>query len=669
MDPKRKKLIRRKSSLRDLDSVQLRRKELDNEDYDRRLLQQAEALWVNLAGFRARRARNVRFLYKDQWGDTITVNGKTMTEREYLVSQGNYPYVSNQISHKVATISGIITKEQYEPVASARDRKEQQYGELFTECLQANGQVNEMNTLFENALTEYLTGGCAILRETYEWRNGREDSWTDIVNPNFMFFDSAMRDPRLTDVNFIGEIHDITFNELCTKFVTDPSEYDVLKEIYVNEAMTWREADTQDINEKNNPEHLDFREPSDRNYCRVYEIWKKESRAIYRVHDMEEGTYETVLAEDKLTLRELERINKEREATNRERLAIAKRANVPESEVKLLGLIDYKDNFQMESYWYCRFLAPDATVLWEGESPFPDHLHPYSLVATPLIDGLMVGLVSQSVDTQKGVNRALVMNDWQTRAGLKGVTMVPKTLVPKEMDYNEFAEQWTSMDGMIFYEPKAGLEPKQYFPSARSFDAAGLIKLLTSLDDTFVTGAMEGKTPYSGTSATLYQQQTLNSSTPIASLLDRFRNFMNKVNTKKLKYIIEWYDEKRLFEIAGNVASLEGVELDLTDVGHVEFDLKIRQGAELPTLRAQANDYLLQFFNANAITLEDVLKCGDFQFADTLLQSLQARQQQVQQMGMPPAQPGAQGDVNPAIAEQAAQQGPPAIQAPRPLIQ
>ena len=78
-----------------------------------------------------------------------------------------------------------------------------------------------------------------------------------------------MKDPRFWDASLMGEIHDVTFNELCAKFVTSESDYDILKDIYTNESSVFADNDINDATKKHELATLDFRTPIDRTLCRV----------------------------------------------------------------------------------------------------------------------------------------------------------------------------------------------------------------------------------------------------------------------------------------------------------------------------------------------------------------------------------------------------------------
>lgn len=612
-----------------MDSVKNRRKKLGiDKETDQQLLIRCETLWNNLYEFREQRARAMRFTYGDQWGDYITVNGVTMKQRDYVAAQGNVALQSNQIATKVNTIAGLLVKEQNEPVCYARDRKEQQYGELLTQALHANCNKNKMNILYINAMEEFIIGGLTIMRESYDWKNGRQDSWTDIVNPNYFFFDSTMKDPRFWDAALMGEIHDVTFNELCARFVTKESDYDLLREIYTNEASVFADNDIVDATKKHDLVTLDFRTPIDRTLCRVYEIWTKEARPRIRIHDTSRGTLEKINADDAEARKWIKQ-------TNESRTAIAKQAGWAKAPL-------LETEFFIDTYWHCKFLAPDGSILWEGESEYPDRMHPYSICATPFTDGRISGYIADAIDHNLAINRAITLHDWIVRAQVKGVTMIPKALVPDDMSYDEFAAQWTSIDGLIFYEAKPGVDsPKVFHGSAINFDAARLVEMYKGLMDDSIaaSGALQGKQPYSGTSASLYAQQTANSSTPIASLMAKFHAFMEDVSTKKAKNIAAFYDEARLRSIVGSIDGIFDAEnLNLNEVADIEFDLNIKESTETPMYRMISNDYLMQFFQAGAISIEDLLEFGTFPFADKMLQNIQARQAEAQaaQQGQTP---------------------------------
>jgi hypothetical protein len=78
-----------------------------------------------------------------------------------------------------------------------------------------------MEILLKHALEDYLVGGVMVCRETYEDRTQEiEDSWTDYIEPNYVFWEGGS-DPRHLDLSLIGVLHDESINDLYKKFAKE----------------------------------------------------------------------------------------------------------------------------------------------------------------------------------------------------------------------------------------------------------------------------------------------------------------------------------------------------------------------------------------------------------------------------------------------------------------
>lgn len=613
---------RNKRNITITDSVEYRKQQLGDPERDMSLLEHCCTLWQNLEPFRRRRARALRFVYGDQWGDTITVKGKTMTERTYISSVGNVALQTNQLKKIVETISGVYVKEQNEPVCKARAREEQVYGELMTTALQTNWQINDMPLVVDTSIKEVLIGGFAATRECYEYRDGETDSWTDVCHPNYMIFDSTMKDPRYKDMELIGEIHDITFGRFCEKFATSREDVEKFAEWYRSESSPmWFEETIEDINSKHDNDEMTFWTPKDRNLCRVYEIWRKESRDRYRVHDENSGELYMINADDKESIANIE-------AENASRLALGRAQGWPEDEIPL---IRYKENFFVDTYWYGRFMTPQGYILWEGPSPYEERRHPYSIIMLPMVDGQITSYLSDAIDQNIAINRLLTLHDWMMRAGLKGVTFVPADMVPDNMTNDEFAEQFTTIDGVVFYEPKKhGLKPETFYGHTGTLNLAEIVKMMSDLMESSVSvnSAIRGENVKSGTAAQLYAQQTQQSATPLASLMMRLGVFVKHMASLKLANIKKFYNPQRFEDIAGMLANLSmEASVNYRMAGNVEYDLSIAQSQATPIYRALKTEILMQFAANGFIPPRFVFEFGDIPGADEILQRLDAMQQ------------------------------------------
>ena len=629
-----------------MDSVKVRKKELRIKDKDVALLQRCETVWNNFDEFRQQRARGNRFYDGDQWADIITVNGKSMTYREYLMSTGNVVIQTNQIKNRVDTIVGVMVKEKNEPVCHAIDRDEQQYGEIMTESLQANCDKNVMSELYIKWLKDVCNGGLAVSYESYDDHSGpnrRLDSWSQYINPNMVFFDGDAVDPRFWDFSIIGRFFYGSFEDICAQFARKPSDFDVLKDIYNNQSSVYKIEESKEFTDKFDDANLVFMRSSNPTRCFVCEVWTKETRARIRLHDTNAGTEEIIDADDTA-------YRKQVKAENERRKRLAQQAGWGLEDVPYIIGDGYgkdeeeRSGFFIDTFWYCRFLAPDGTILWEGESPYADRSHPFNLCIFSYIDGRIVGYTHDAIDHNMAMNRAFITNEWLTRTQAKGVTVVPKAIVPKDITYEDFARSWTSIDDLVFIDMKPGQEklmPQTFFGAAQNYNVAQLISTIQNLmeNGSPVNGALQGKNPGSGTSGTLYAQMTTNASTPVAALMEQFHNFIITVLYKKMKNIAMFYDTERFESIAGRIDSITDMaNLNLNDIADMEFDLRIKESADTPVFREMQEQDLLLFLQAGFISYEEYIEASSKPYVDKILQKRQARQaemEDMQQAGIP----------------------------------
>lgn len=599
------------------------------------VLMEAQHYWNEMDQFRKDRQRNKRYTYGDQWDDKICVDGKTMTEEEYIKQQGNVPLKNNLIRRLVRNVLGVYRSQSKEPTCVARDRDEQKLGETMSTILQCNMQLNRMSEVYARTMEEFLISGFIAHRKSYGWRNGKEDCWTDYVQPNNFFIDNNMRDFRGWDVGCLGEVHDISFGQLCEQFAEAPEDYRKLKDIY-----KW--ADSKEYiasyAEKfgySRLDNFDFLFTSEPGRCRVIEVWCKEQKPRYRCHDYLNGDIYKIDEED---------YYKDVVAINEQRMQMAEASGMPAEEVPLI-----KATWFMDDYWYFYYLSPFGHILKEGETPFEHGSHPYIFKAYPFIDGEIHSFVSDVIDQQRYTNRLITLYDWIMRASAKGVLLMPEDCLPDGVSMEDIAESWAEFNGVILFKPsKTGQMPHQVANNSTNIGITELLNLQLKFfeDISGVNGALQGKPGFSGQSASMYNQQVQNSTMSLLDMLECFSYFVIDGAYKDVKNIQQFYDGKRVFNIAGKSGTQ--IEYDPKKIRDVEFDLSITESTTTPAYRQLANDVLMQLWQAQAISVEQLLEHGDFPFADDLLQSLQSQKEQIQQGQLPQA-------VSPQIMQKAQQ--------------
>lgn len=604
----------------EIDTVVSAKRYGDRRAFD--ILMEAQYYWSQMDDFRKDRERNKRYTYGFQWDDMICVDGKSMSEEEYIKSQGNVPLKNNLIRRLVRSVLGVYRSQSKEPTCTARDRDEQKLGETMSTILQCNMQLNRMNDVYARTMEEFLISGFIVHRKSYGWRNGKEDCWTDYVQPNNFFIDNNMRDFRGWDVSVLGEVHDISFGQLCEQFASSPQEYRQLRDIYKWAARKDYIATYAERFGYSRLENYDFLFTSEPGRCRVIEIWRKEQKPRYRCHDYQNGDIFKIDEEDyaQVVLTE-----------NEERMRMAKEAGMPEDEVPLI-----KATWFVDDYWYFYYLSPFGDILREGETPYEHGSHPYVFKAYPFIDGEIHSFVADVIDQQRYTNRLITLYDWIMRASAKGVLMMPEDCLPDGVSIDDIAESWTEFNGVIVYKPsKSGKVPEQVANNSTNIGIAELLNMQLKFfeDISGVTGALQGKPGYSGESASHYNQQTENATKSLLDLLECFSCFVVDGAYKDVKNMQQFYDSKRVFNIAGKSGAQ--IEYDLKKIRDVEFDLSITESTSTPAYRHLANDMLMQLYQSQAISVEQLLEHGDFPFADELLQSIKSQKEQLEQGKVP----------------------------------
>lgn len=475
------------------------------EEKDEELLTRALDCWNSLREFRIDRERCKRFTYGDQWDDMIEDKGIRMKEEEYIRRQGNMPLKNNLIRRLVRNVLGVFRNKWELPVCIARDPSEQSRAASVNCLLEYNQQLNRLEEIYARTMEEFLISGMAVNKKWYGRRCAKTDCWTDIVSPANFFFDTTCRDFRGGDISIIGEIHEVTPEEICSAFAKDSADVDFILRLTGCPANTTRPtADNRVLH-------------------RVTEIWEKKKVMKYLYHDFSSGQRFTV------------------EINGRSH---QKTENHPGLACRLI----------FEDEWHYTFLTEEGYVLARGKSPYNNSMHPYIFKAYPFIDGEIHSFVSDIIDQQKLTNRLISMYDWILRASAKGVLLFPEGSLPDGVDINDVAEEWSRFNGVIIYRPKPGVAlPQQISSRATDIGITELLEIQMKMmeDISGVNGALQGKLDNGSMSGTLYNQQTQNSLTSLTDLLKSFDDFIHIATLADIENMRRFYPERKLKAIIG----------------------------------------------------------------------------------------------------------------------
>lgn len=470
---------------------------------------QAQACFLSLATFRRDRERNKRYHYGNQWSDKIEVEGRLMTEAQFLRAQGSEPLKNNLIRRLVRNVIGVNAARALRPCCHMSAGDHSGATDAIDALLRHNESINRLDSLMMRTLEEFLISGMAVHRKWYGQRQNRAGCWTDYVAPDCVFFDSSIRDFRAWDCQLIGEVHDIPFADVCSQFAKSADQLRRLRDIYdhshdLNDIESnWQQFG---IEQSPSPSFLLPRQPG---RCRVIEVWRREVRTG----------------------------------------------------------VDADGRWGLVSEWHYYFLSPGGDVLAHGTSPYRHGSHPYALKAYPLIDGEIHSFVSDVIDQQRYINRLITMYDWTVRASAKGVLLLPSACIPHGTDPRDMARVWSKFNGVMVYASNDHNDaPKQVANAAANSAISDLLSLQMKFfeDVSGVNGALQGNLANNAMSAKLYDRQTQNATAALTDVLDTFNQFVVDGAYKDTSNMLQFYTPQRIAEITGYTKPLSAEENSFT---------------------------------------------------------------------------------------------------------
>lgn len=586
---------------------------------DLRLRNRCENAWNRFLPVREARERTMKYTFGDQWSDIIEYKEGRMTERQYILEKNNIPLQNNIMISIFNTVSGLYEKQGVEPTCFARTPDSQWLSDMMSVALQANWQDTQNAEIMKAVFKDYICGGVALTRETYEEREQWWDTWTDYVNPNYIGLEIGS-DPRHHDIILICELHDVSREDLYNKFARQ--EYgltrgilDEIFEIDHNEEF----GVSADQNDSLSLDNVSFSSPSNKNCVRVIECWYKKTKTRYQCVDPIATNAND--ARFRVEVNDIDNVK----AENIKRKKIYDEAGVPVEERAYITATLFEDVF----WQYC-FMSPDGTILCEGECPFEYHSHPYTIKLYPFVNGEVHPFLGCIIDQQRYINRLVVMHDMAARSAAKGITIIPKDCIPDDMDPREFADQFTEYEGLVIYETSRinpNVRPEVITSNAVQIGTTELLQLQLQLtrDITNVNGALQGKTPSAGTSAARYQMEIQNSSTSLFSILNDMAYMAEQIAYKKVSNIKQFYDDGRQIINSDNTQTMSYDRMSARDV---KFKISIKESGATAAVAQQANDVGMQLLQMGAIDALTFLQGSTLPFKDIYIKAIQDRQAQ-----------------------------------------
>lgn len=580
------------------------------------LLQRCYDNWMALSQVREQRKRNIRYKNGDQWSDSVDdpdFKGRTIREDVLIKRKGQLPLKHNIIGQVVRNLTGQMLANPSQSVVYARNEEDQSMSEMFTNALNACHHLNNVRKLDIAILEELILSGigCVKVRYDYVHEKNRSDGKIEPVNVNRLFFNKDVEDPRLFDLNFIGQMHDYTLDEIITSFASSSGDEMRIREIF---SQSHGSDTTLHKVGESNADSINFYTSSSISKYRVYEIWQREGRWVNYVHDPLDATQEIT----ELSRAEIDKINIQR-------IESARKVGGTGDEVPLIEFFE-----KYEYYWSVKFIDSQGYLLKTMISPFTHESHPYALAVMPMIDGEFQSYVADLIDMQRYINRLIVMIDFVMGASAKGVLMIPEDCIPDGYSADDFAQEYIKTNGVIVYKPSnKGNLPMQITTNSTPSSAWNMLQTQLGLIEKVsgVSEVMQGRGVSSSTPASLYAQQVSNSQLNFRVVFEAFSSFTRERDEKLLKTLMQFYTDKRVVDISGASASLGARYWDPIEAKKIlDFNLVVTQSFDTPVYRMQFEERLLAMLNGRFIDFKMYLKNSSLPFAKSMLAQIDAQQ-------------------------------------------
>lgn len=595
-------------------------RERNQEDLE--ALEQFANDWHSLEEMRRKMRRSEMYAWGDQWGDLVRDpdTGQMITEGELIKKNGKVPLKNNMIAPIWNNIEGQCRTAQVKPVCVVRDQREAKLGEMVSIAVEYVHDINEAGELDVATLKSNATAGVMAQRIEYgvNPRNCKQDVWLYPVDPKRLFFDTSVEDPRMWDMTRVGELYDMTIEDVIATFGKFVPEQE-LRSIY-GEGGNYLDSNALNGDKLNN---LNFYTPAQPNMCRVILGWRLENRPdTFRWHDWERGSFGYA----KLSERHL--IDEE----NERRKEYYTSQGVAEEDAPLIDI----EEGETEHVWVFRYMTPWGHCLYKGDSPYWHGEHNYVLGVYHMTSGHLYNYFEQFIDQQRSINRTATLIDFMRGASSKGVMVVDETAF-ESMTREEIVDEYVRWNGVLFVKPKNGVNVRDVVhqinggaSTAGDYELLNLqLRLINEISG--VNSAMQGQAPNSGTPAALYAQQVQNSSLNLKGLFGSLTAFRRRRDTKVMQTIQQYYNEPKYLDLAGRDYSEEAKWYNPDKVKNALIDLTVTEGNNSPAYQMLANDYLFELFRGKAIDLPMLLENTSYPFATKLLEAVKRKEQQAQE--------------------------------------
>ena len=581
----------------------------------------------SMYSYRKQADRSARYYKGEQWGDPVEIRDrcgcvKTITEEEYIKSQGRPALKHNLIRPIVRNVLGQYRDAPYKSMVYSSDEGGQAAADQMSVKL---NDVLRYNDSWERDAREYesfLVTGAAIYNTGYAYDPVLRQPmpFFRAIDYHRYFQNPDAVDVAGKDVHFCGDFIDIPLDEVKSCYAHNRAQEKAIEDIYHHESYVLPVM--YDAFVQANPAAKSFLGTANDGNCRVVRVCRMEGFWDLTVQDYADASYDTY------STREFPDKEEEIEAEIARRKKMAADMGIdyedPYNQLKIV----YQKKYVRR--WVYYHLSPWGHILWQAENPYQHNSHSYVAKFYPLFQGQAYGMVYDLIDQQRMINRMLINLDFAMSASQQGVLIVDENSLTDDMDIEDIAEEWVKYRGVIKLKLKDGAQiPVQLAGHQVNIGQFEMVNLMMKLmmDISGVQGAMQGKAPSAGTPASLYSQQVSNSQINVLDYAEAYAWFVEQRDYKFIQMIQQFMGDG--YSPAPEGADENAKFYNSAEVRKYKLKNAVRRSMDTSVVRLFHEQLIANLLMGGAATIQQYAQMG-VPFGQDLLGKLSQAQAQLQ---------------------------------------
>lgn len=578
--------------------------------------------------------RSADYYKGNQWGDKVEIKDrfgcvKTITEEEYIKSQGRPALKQNLIRPIIRNVLGQFRSSPYESIVFSSDEAGQDAADQMSVKLSDVKRYNDSTERDVREYESYLNTGAALYYTgfAFDAEVGEPIPFFRALDYHRYFQNPDAADVAGKDVHFCGDFVDLPLEEIKSMYAHNDAQEDALEEIYYHDSLVLPVMYSAFV--EANPSAKTFLGGANNGTGRVIRVCRLEGGWDLTVHDYADASFETY------SLREFPNKEKEIEAEIARRKKMATDMGVDYDDTANQLKIVYEKKYIRR--WMYYHLSPWGHILWQAENPYQHNSHCYVAKFYPLFQGQVYGMTYDLIDQQRMVNRMIINLDFAMAASQQGVLIVDENAISDDFELEDIAEEWTKYRGVIKIKMKDGaMIPQQLAGHQVNIGQFEMINLMMKMmmDISGVQGAMQGQAPTAGTPAALYNQQVNNSAINVLDYVESFAWFLQQRDYKLIQLIQQFSEDS--YSPAPEGASEQAKHYVAAIVRKYKLKNQIKKSMDTGVVRLYYQNLMANLLQNGAATINQYAALGA-PFGNDLVNKLNQASQQMQN-GQPVSQ-------------------------------